>query len=60
MIITEAGYFNAEMNAKLLVDADQFYRTVFQEGFPASWNLREKHMADVLEVSDGHVDSSSF
>jgi len=55
MIITEAGYFNADMNAKLLVDADQFYKTVFQEGFPASWNLREKHMADVLEGLSDYI-----
>jgi erythromycin esterase-like protein len=40
--------FYAEQNARLVVDAERYYRAVFRGG-PESWNLRDRHMADTLE-----------
>jgi erythromycin esterase-like protein len=40
--------FFAEQNARLVVDAERYYRAVFQGG-AESWNLRDRHMAETLE-----------
>jgi erythromycin esterase len=40
--------FNAEQNALVAVGAEQYYRTMI-EGGPASWNIRDYHMADTLD-----------
>ena len=39
--------FNAEQNALVMVNAEQYYRSMVKGG-PHSWNLRERHMADTL------------
>lgn len=36
------GYFNAEQNAKLVINAERHYRANLQQG-PASWNYRAGH-----------------
>ena len=41
-------HFYAEQNARLVVDAERYYRAVFRGG-PESWNLRDRHMAETLE-----------
>jgi erythromycin esterase-like protein len=45
--IPEDEYFYAEQNARLVVDAESYYRTMFR-GRVESWNLRDRHMADTL------------
>jgi erythromycin esterase-like protein len=40
-------FFYAEQNARLVRNAEQYYRTMFR-GRDASWNLRDRHMADTL------------
>lgn len=43
----EEDYFCAEQNARVIVDAEQYYRSMFK-GRVSSWNLRDRHMADTL------------
>jgi erythromycin esterase-like protein/predicted phosphoribosyltransferase len=40
-------FFFAEQNARLVRNAEQYYRTMFA-GHADSWNLRDQHMADTL------------
>jgi erythromycin esterase-like protein len=47
-------YFYAEQNAKIVVNAEQYYRSMFQ-GRVASWNLRDRHMGDMLETLAAHL-----
>jgi len=41
-------YFYAEQNARLIINAEHYYRSMFR-GRVSSWNLRDSHMADTLE-----------
>ena len=47
-IAAEDEQFYAEENARLVVDAEQYYRSMFT-GPISSWNLRDSHMAGTLE-----------
>jgi len=47
--IAEDDYFHAEQNARLVRDAERYYRTMYR-GEVSSWNLRDRHMADTLDV----------
>lgn len=42
------AFFDAEQNARLVADAEAFYRAMYYGG-PPSWNLRDTHLADTLE-----------
>ncbi len=44
-----AAFFHARQNARLVVDAEAYYRTMFH-GRVSSWNLRDLHMADTLDA----------
>jgi erythromycin esterase-like protein len=45
-------FFSAEQNARLVANAEQYYRSMFR-GRASSWNLRDTHMVETLEaVSD--------
>lgn len=48
------GFFQAEQNARLVVNAERYYRTMFL-GRVSSWNLRDRHMMDTLEALSGHI-----
>ena len=41
-------FFYAEQNARLVKNAEQYYRTMFR-GRVSSWNLRDMHMAETLD-----------
>jgi erythromycin esterase-like protein len=41
-------FFSAEQNARLALNAEQYYRAMFR-GRVSSWNLRDRHMAETLE-----------
>jgi erythromycin esterase-like protein len=43
-----AEAFDAEQNAEVVANAEHYYRTML-EGGPASWNVRDTHMADTLD-----------
>ncbi|MDB6169276.1 MAG: erythromycin esterase family protein [Verrucomicrobia bacterium] len=47
-------FFHAEQNARLAVNAERYYRTMF-EGRVSSWNLRDEHMAETLEGLLAHL-----
>jgi len=42
-------FFYAEQNARLVKNAEQYYRSMFR-GRVSSWNLRDHHMAETLEA----------
>ncbi len=46
--------FYAEQNARLVRDAEEYYRTMFR-GRVSSWNLRDRHMAETLEALLEHA-----
>jgi erythromycin esterase-like protein len=46
--------FFAEQNARLVVDAEKYYRSMFGSR-ASSWNLRDRHMMSVLESIDEHL-----
>jgi erythromycin esterase-like protein len=45
--VAEEEYFYAEQNARLVKNAEAYYRAMFS-GRDASWNLRDQHMAETL------------
>ncbi|HEX7772042.1 MAG TPA: erythromycin esterase family protein [Pyrinomonadaceae bacterium] len=47
-------YFFAEQNARLVRNAEKYYRTMFR-GRVESWNLRDQHMAETLEALLTHL-----
>lgn len=46
--------FYAEQNARLIRDAERYYRSLFR-GRADSWNLRDRHMADTLDALAEHL-----
>lgn len=54
-IVAEDDLFCAEQNARLVKNAEAYYRTMF-EGHVESWNLRDRHMADTFEALVAHLD----
>lgn len=47
-------YFFAEQNARLVRNAEEYYRSMFG-GRVESWNLRDTHMMETLEALLAHV-----
>jgi erythromycin esterase-like protein len=43
------SFLDAAQNARLVADAEAYYRAVYH-GSADSWNMRDKHMADTLEL----------
>jgi erythromycin esterase-like protein len=50
-------YFFAEQNARLVKNAEEYYRQMFR-GRVSSWNLRDLHMADTLDALAAHLDAA--
>jgi erythromycin esterase-like protein/predicted phosphoribosyltransferase len=55
--IDEDRHFFAEQNARLVVNAERYYRAMFRGG-AQSWNLRDRHMAETLEALLAHVEET--
>ena len=51
-------YFFAEQNARVVRNAEQYYRAMFG-GRVESWNLRDTHMMETLEAALTHVEQTS-
>ena len=51
-LVAEDDYFFAEQNARLVRNAEQYYRSMFG-GRSESWNLRDTHMMETLETLMG-------
>jgi erythromycin esterase-like protein len=47
--------FHAQQNARLVRNAEQYYRSMFR-GRVAAWNLRDLHMADTLQALSAHLE----
>jgi erythromycin esterase-like protein/predicted phosphoribosyltransferase len=52
--VSEDEIFFVEQNARLVVNAETYYRTVFL-GDSLSWNVRDRHMAETLEALAAHL-----
>jgi erythromycin esterase-like protein len=52
--VAQEEFFFAEQNARLVKDAEQYYRSMFR-GRVESWNLRDRHMADTLDALVDHL-----
>jgi erythromycin esterase-like protein len=48
------NFFFAEQNARLVKNAEEYYRSMFR-GSVASWNVRDRHMAETLESLAAHL-----
>ncbi|MBC7456136.1 MAG: erythromycin esterase family protein [Massilia sp.] len=48
------AFFYAQQNARLVKNAEQYYRTMFR-GRVVSWNLRDAHMAETLDALALHL-----
>jgi erythromycin esterase-like protein len=52
--IQRDAYFFAEQNARLVKNAEEYYRTMFRGG-AQSWNLRDQHMAGTIQALRTHL-----
>jgi erythromycin esterase-like protein len=52
--LAEDDAFFAEQNARLVRNAERYYRAMFR-GREESWNLRDHHMADTLDALCTHL-----
>lgn len=53
--VAEDEFFYAEQNARLVKNAEEYYRTMFR-GRVSSWNVRDRHMAETLDQLFVHLD----
>jgi erythromycin esterase-like protein len=53
--IPDDEFFQAEQNARLVKNAEEYYRTMFR-GRVSSWNLRDSHMAESLDALISYLD----
>jgi erythromycin esterase-like protein len=53
-LLAEDEYFFAEQNARVVKNAEAYYRSMFT-GRVSSWNLRDQHMADTLDALTEHL-----
>lgn len=52
--VREDDAFAAEQNARLVVNAEEYYRSMFR-GRASSWNLRDTHMDATLRALQDHL-----
>jgi erythromycin esterase-like protein len=54
-LVAADEFFQAEQNARLVKNAEAYYRSMFG-GRASSWNLRDQHMTETLEVVIAHLE----
>jgi erythromycin esterase-like protein len=54
--VAQDAFFFAGQNARLVENAEQYYRSMFHERV-SSWNLRDTHMAETLQALVHHLGS---
>jgi erythromycin esterase-like protein/predicted phosphoribosyltransferase len=54
----EGDRFYAEQNARLVVNAERFYRATFRGGVEG-WNIRDLHMAETLDALVAHLERTT-
>jgi erythromycin esterase-like protein len=52
--IAEEEFFSAEQNARLIKNAEHYYRAMYR-GRVSSWNLRDRHMFETLEALTAYL-----
>lgn len=52
------SFFYAQQNARLVKNAEQYYRTMFDSRI-SSWNMRDRHMTEMLENLKVHLSKKS-
>ncbi len=52
--VAEDEFFDADQNARLIHDAEQYYRSMFLSDV-SSWNLRDRHMMQTLLLLMQHL-----
>jgi erythromycin esterase-like protein len=52
--VAEDEFFFAEQNARLALNAERYYRSMFR-GRVSSWNLRDTHMTETIEELMKHL-----
>jgi erythromycin esterase-like protein len=52
--VAEDEFFFAEQNARLTLNAERYYRSMFR-GRVSSWNLRDEHMTETIEELVRHL-----
>jgi erythromycin esterase-like protein/predicted phosphoribosyltransferase len=52
--LAEDEFFAAEQNARVVKNAEAYYRSMFLED-ASSWNLRDRHMAETLHTLIQHI-----
>ena len=55
--VAQDEFFFAEQNARLVLNAERYYRTMFR-GRVESWNLRDRHMAETLDALVAYLETS--
>jgi len=53
--VAEDEYFAAVQNARVVKNAEEYYRTMFL-GDVSSWNLRDRHMVETLDTLVSHLE----
>ncbi|MCE3274076.1 MAG: erythromycin esterase family protein [Ramlibacter sp.] len=53
-----ADLFFAQQNARLVRNAEEYYRTMFH-GRVSSWNLRDSHMVETLQALEKHLGAAN-
>ena len=53
--VAEDEFFSAEQNARVVKNAEAYYRSMFLEEI-SSWNLRDRHMAETLDALVAHLE----
>jgi erythromycin esterase-like protein len=53
-LMNEDKHFYAEQNARLVKNAEEYYRSMFR-GRASSWNLRDTHMAETVDALAAHL-----
>jgi erythromycin esterase-like protein len=48
------NFFDAEQNARVVKDAEKYYRAMFGDS-TSSWNLRDQHMMETFVALDEHL-----
>ncbi len=56
--VARDAFFFAEQNARLVKNAEEYYRSMFHER-TSSWNLRDSHMAETLDALTHHLGAKS-
>jgi erythromycin esterase-like protein/predicted phosphoribosyltransferase len=51
-------HFYAEQNARLVVNAERYYRATFRGGVEG-WNIRDRHMAETLDALVAHLERTT-